>query len=201
MQSRRLVIWVVQLVVIVLMMVLLKLLLQMANEFIEGRETRRSSSPQAKDNFRNRDEGQGWSWDFAVVVNVEDEGHFEAAPRRSSPLPREQLARKHSLRKMLVAMRGAGLETYAYKSRNLEFAIVLIRGSAAVLKKHADAIDLKVKLNEAEVRNRISEGLRDANDPNEFIAVWKATSSKNLATVPSYVACGERRVLCASSRD
>mmetsp|Transcript_9193 Transcript_9193/g.29840 ORF Transcript_9193/g.29840 Transcript_9193/m.29840 type:complete len:118 (-) Transcript_9193:215-568(-) len=92
---RLLVIWVVQLVVIVLMMVLLKLLLQMANEFIEGRETRRSSSPQAKDNFRNRDEGQGWSWDFAVVVNVEDEGHFEV------PAPSVDRGKSRSLLGML----------------------------------------------------------------------------------------------------
>jgi len=113
-------------------------------------------------------------------VDVKDEAQLEErptllvgglAPKEKDDVARgdEALGRKWSVLKIVLALEKAGLETALYKSQKFDVVIIKIRASAERLRKHADAVDMKMRLSDNDVRTRLSEGLPDANDPGDYI--------------------------------
>ncbi|KAJ8600325.1 hypothetical protein CTAYLR_000638 [Chrysophaeum taylorii] len=158
---------VVQMIVVVAMGYILHLLLVMAREDMEHEKSYKLKLDEA---FTSRELGQLWSWDFVLMMDVKDEteliGEASAAVFKDE---KEEFSRKNSLLKIVSSIRQARVETVQYKSRKFDRIVVKIRASAARLKEHADAIDMKLKLSESEVRRRIQEGVEDPHEPGEYV--------------------------------
>lgn len=147
---------VVQMCVVLAMGYILRLLLEMAHANSE----REPPYKLKKDPFFDAP-SQGWNWDFVMFLGVKDE--IDLADEDD-----DEYARKNTLKKIVAALNKAGLETRQYKGRKLDKVIVKIRATAQRLKEQADFIDMKVRLNGAEVRRRIQDGLPDKAHPGEY---------------------------------
>ncbi|KAJ8600213.1 hypothetical protein CTAYLR_001924 [Chrysophaeum taylorii] len=137
-------------------MYLLRLLLKMAlTQIEEVPEYKLHSDP----GFQDEDLGQNWNWDFVLVTGIK--------PEDQAPL--SDFLKKNSMLRIVQALRRAGLETVQFKSQDWKKIIIKIRATAKRLKEQADKLDMRLRLDEKEVKKRLSEGQPDATIPGEYL--------------------------------
>jgi len=111
-----------------------------------------------KDKFQSREEGQNWNYDFVIVTSIKDEGHKLV----------DDLQRKNSMRNIVSALENADLETEQYKSRKFDKVFIKIRASRERLEEEADRLNMKFRLDERNVKQRLLDGQPDPLNPDEY---------------------------------
>lgn len=136
-------------------MYLLRLLLKMALIQIEEQPEYKLK----REKFQNADKGQNWSWDFVIATTIkpEDEGKLS------------DVAKKHPMLKIVERLQGANLETEQFKSQDWKQVIIKIRASSKRLQEQADKLNMRLRLDEKEVKRRLMEGKPDGAMPGEWI--------------------------------
>ena len=139
---------------IAFVMFCLKQLLHMATAQIDEFPEHRF----VKDKFQSREEGQNWNYDFVIVTSIKDEGHKLV----------DDLQRKNSMRNIVSALENADLETEQYKSRKFDKVFIKIRASRERLEEEADRLNMKFRLDERNVKQRLLDGQPDPLNPDEY---------------------------------
>lgn len=137
-------------------MYLLRLLLYMAHLQIERLPDYRLK----QEAFQSAEDGQNWSWDFVLVTTIKPE---------ESDNKLTEAMRQHSMLRLVEVLRRANLETEQFKSQDWTRVIIKIRATAKRLKEQADKINMRLRLDEKEVKKRLSEGQADVAQAGEWL--------------------------------
>lgn len=139
---------------IAFVMFMLKLLLDMsACEIDDIPDYRRVRDP-----FQSKDAGQDWNYDFVIVTSVKSEDHVVTS----------DIQKRNTMLRLVEALTNADLETEQYKSRKFDKIFIKVRATAGRLMEQADYLDLRLRLNENEVKRRLIDGLPDPLNPEEW---------------------------------
>jgi len=139
---------------IAFVMFCLKQLLHMATAQVEDFPEYRF----VKDEFQSREEGQNWNYNFVIVTSIKDEGHVLTSG----------LQRRNSMRNIVSALENADLGTEQYKSRKFDKVFIKVRASRERLEEEADRLNMRFRLDERTVKQRLLDGQPDPLDPDEF---------------------------------
>lgn len=134
---------------IAFVMYLLHLLLKMAHIQIE-------ELPEYQlvhEEFQDRDNGQNWNWDFVLVTQVKGEDYGTLT----------DFQQRYTMRRIVEALHDANLETCQFKSQDWKKIIIKIRASSKRLRDQADVLNMRLRLDEKEVKKRLADGLPDEN--------------------------------------
>lgn len=134
----------------------LSLLLFMANQQMD--EIPEYTNVREPD-FIKPEEGQNWSWDFVLFTHVNKEDHKVD----------NEFSERHTMLRIVEALKNADLETCQYKSRQFDKVIIKIRATKERLANQADKINMRMRLADSMVKKGISDGQPDLSSPGDWI--------------------------------